>query len=64
MPVPCAWCRQSTAIGRPCTNPSCREPQCPGCGRKPWHDRAICKDVLRGDEVVIKGCGTVGKAVR
>lgn len=40
--IRCTWCGCAGPAGRPCANPVCAEPACPGCGRKPWHDRAVC----------------------
>ena len=42
--IPCADCRTPTYAGKPCPNPDCEPPSCPGCGHRPWHDRAICPD--------------------
>jgi len=42
--IRCTDCRTEGPAGKPCPNPSCEPPSCPGCGRMPWHDRAICPD--------------------
>ena len=42
--IACAWCGHETMPGLACANGECSEPSCPGCGRQPWHDRAVCPD--------------------
>ena len=43
--IPCADCRTPTEAGKPCPNPDCAPPSCPGCHRTPWHERvARCPD--------------------
>ena len=49
--ITCANCGRETSAGKPCANDDCTPPKCPGCGRQPWHDRAVCPD-----------CGARGKA--
>jgi hypothetical protein len=42
--IACTNCGTGTNAGKPCPNPNCQPPKCPGCGRRPWHDLAICPD--------------------
>lgn len=42
--IPCADCGTEGSAGLPCPNPSCSPLVCPGCGRQPWHEKAICPD--------------------
>lgn len=42
--IPCVNCGTEGEAGRLCTNPHCSPPVCPGCGRRPWHEKAICPD--------------------
>ena len=42
--ISCAWCGHESLAGKPCPNEACAPPSCPGCGRQPWHDRAVCPD--------------------
>jgi hypothetical protein len=48
----CTNCGLETQAGRPCENPNCKPKGCPGCGRLPWHDKAVCPDCgARAQEV-------------
>ena len=42
--IPCVNCGTEGEAGRLCTNPICSPPVCPGCGRQPWHEKAICPE--------------------
>ena len=42
--IRCVDCGCQTRAGHPCANPICEPPCCPTCGRRPWHERAICPD--------------------
>ena len=50
--VACVDCGHEGSPGRPCVNDACSPPSCPGCGRRPWHELAVCPD-----------CGALGALV-